>query len=286
MDSSLLVTVTLAVLQAAPLAGGSTGTPTDEDAALAVLRAPAAPAAPGSSSRAKVQSKVVTFVTEDDLTITADYYEPRKKNTRAPSAILVHDAGADRSQMTLFAERLNKQGLAVLVPDVRGHGDSATEDQSWAKLDEKARERLWSFAPRDLEAAALWLEKRTEVHGSNLTVVGLRAGCALAVYHAGRHASVQAVVLIEPAAEPVLGFDLRREIGGLAGLTTKVFTPREKQDEAEIIKLDATKANDGLEFVEIDLTKSKGPELVNDRRIAADVAKWVEDRAFPKRGRR
>ena len=39
-------------------------------------------------------------------------------------------------------------------------------------------------------------------------------------------------------------------------------------------------------LIEIDLCRSRGEELLHDRRVAADVAKWVQDRVFPKKGRR
>ena len=253
----------------------------------AVLLTPfASSPAPRTAARGgTVVVETVEVPTGDKLSLTADYYAPKTSATRAPAAILVHDAGGSRDQMALFAERLHGKGLAVLVLDLRGHGDSATDDDDWKSLDDDGRERQWAYTPRDLEAGAKWLKTRKEVHTANLTMIGLRAGCALAVYHAARDHRVRAVVLIEPATQE-LGFDLRREVAGLAGLETKVFTPRDKQDEARIIQANATKANDGLEFIEIDLCKSRGDDLINDRRVATEVAKWVQDRVFPKKGRR
>ena len=264
--------------------------------AVSLLATPLGAAAPSPvpanavlARSSKVEPKVVTFKTEDGLELTADYYQPKVKSggrsARIPAVILVHDAGGNRGQMQLFAERLYKQGLAVLVPDFRGHGDSATETLDWNKLNQKEREKLWSFTPRDLTAATKWLEGRKEVHGTNITLVGLRAGGALSVYHAGRESKIRAVVLIEPAAEPELGFNLCREMARLGGLTTKVFTSRDKEDDAVSIQMESTEANDGLEFVEIDLCKSKGEDLLHDRRVASNVAKWVKNIAFPKRGR-
>ncbi|MFT5284689.1 MAG: dienelactone hydrolase [Planctomycetota bacterium] len=257
--------------------------------AAAPMPATAPPAVAVLARSTKVEPKVITFKTEDGIELTADYYEPSSKSggtaSRTPAAILVHDAGGNRGQMSLFADRLHKQGLAVLVPDFRGHGASATKDLDWTTKNDKERESIWSFTPRDLDAATKWLQSRDEVHGTNITLVGLRAGCALSVYHAGRESKIRAVVLIEPAAKSELGFDLRREMARLGGLTTKVFTPREKEDDAVSIQMDSTEANDGLEFVEIDLCSSKGEDLIHDRRVASNVAKWVKDIAFPKRGR-
>ncbi len=239
-----------------------------------------------SSRGSSVEPKVVTFKTEDGIELTANYFAPSEGKSRAPVAILVHDAGGDRGQMTLFAERLHRQGLAVLVPDFRGHGNSSTPKQNWDKLDKADREKLWSFAPRDLVAASRWIGGRREAHGSNITLVGFRAGCALAVYHAGRDSDVRAVVLVEPESEPELGFNLCREVERLGGLTTKVFTSRDKKDAAVTIQVGGTEANDGLQFIDIDLCKSKGEDLIYNNGVASDIAKWVKSIAFPKRGRR
>lgn len=251
---------------------------------VALSAAPSA--APSAKRGAGVKPKVVTYKSEDGLELTANYFAPEDDSARTPVAILVHDAGGNRDQMTLFAERLHSQGMAVLAPDIRGHGASASPTLDWSELEAGEREKLWSFAPRDLVAATEWIDGRRELHGANITLIGLRAGCALSVYHAGRDSDVRAVVLIEPNSEPELGFNLIKEVERLAGLTTKVFTPREKENAAMVIKAGGTEANDGLEFIEIDLCKSKGEDLIHDRRVATDVAKWVKNIAFPKRGRR
>jgi dienelactone hydrolase len=254
-------------------------------APLVPRAAAASPVAPPAARAGKPEVEVVQVPTEDGIQLQADFYVPKESTTRAPAAILVHDAGGDRSQLTLIAERLQGRGLAVLVPDLRGHGESATPEDAWKSLDDEARSRQWAYTSRDLEAAAKWLKSRGEVHTSNLTMLGLRAGCALAVYHAARDGQVRAVVLIEPATEQ-LGFDLRREVAGLAGLETKVFTSKDKESEAQIIQANATKANDGLEFIDIDLCRTRSDDLVNDRRVATEVSKWVEDRVFLRKGRR
>lgn len=247
-----------------------------------LLAAVAAPPAPLGS---KVEAEKIQLVTEDKLQLAADYWAPSDTSQRAPAAILLHDAGGDRSQVALFAERLNALGLAVLAVDLRGHGESSTEAVSWSAMDTTQRQRLWAYAPRDLEAAAAWLRTRREVHTANLTLVGLRGSCALAANRAASDTSVRAVVLIDPTSEQY-GFDLKKEVAGLAGLETKVVTPRDNQEQAELIRASAVAANDGLAFVEIDLCRSRGDDLLHDRRVASDVAKWVQERVLPKKGRR
>ncbi len=233
----------------------------------------------------KAPADAVRVRTDDSLELAGLYYAPKPSTNRVPAAILVHDAGGNKEQMTLFAERLQGQGLAVLVLDLRGQGESKTSALDWGRLDSFERTRMWAYTTRDIEAGSAWLKSRREVHSASLAVVGLRAGCSLAANHAARDGNVRAVVLIEPSFEN-LGFDLAGEISSLAGLETKVFSSREHQAEVEEIKRKASAANEGEAFIEIDLLKSRGDELLRDRRVAGDLAKWVQDRVFPKKGSR
>ena len=105
---SLISTLLLGV---APLVATSAAPP--------VASAPSVPgaiSAPSPRGRGnKVEVERVELQTEDRLKLAADYYPPKSTRSRAPAAILVHDAGGSRSQLSLYAERLHSQGLAVLI---------------------------------------------------------------------------------------------------------------------------------------------------------------------------
>ena len=62
-------------------------------------------------------------------------------------ALLVHDAGASRTQLEPVADRLSKQGFGVLTLDLRGHGGSKTAKLDWEKLSEADKKSAWAFAP-------------------------------------------------------------------------------------------------------------------------------------------
>ena len=255
--------------------------------AVAPLVVPtAAPAHPASAARAadEVSVRTVEIPTSDKLKLHADYYPPRDTDQRSPGALLVHDAGESRAQLVKIAERLQRQGFAVLAIDLRGHGDSRTEDYDWSNMDEEAREKLWAFTTRDLDAAASWLRGNDQVHSTNLNLIGVRTGCTLAVRHALKDANVRSLGLISPRAEE-FGFDLRGDIEELAGLPVYIVTERAERKSAESLMVGAHEAVGGPPFIELLIAKpKKGDSVLEDRKLAVDLAKWLEDKAFPKRG--
>ena len=209
----------------------------------------------------------------------------KKKDTVAPAAVLLHDSGGKRGDLTELAERLQKQGFVVLVPDLRGHGDSVQEGGTpFAEMDEAARERLWAFAMRDVRACADFLHKQDGVHASNLSLLGYRAGATLAARHAVRDENVRCVVLLGPKSEQ-LGFNLQQDVEDLGGLPTYIGVAKDGSADAELLAASAQDANGGLDFVEIAIFKTVVPKPIEDKRMPADIAKWMMEQAVPKKGR-
>jgi pimeloyl-ACP methyl ester carboxylesterase len=226
-------------------------------------------------------SERVELETEDGVSLVADYYTPRKKGTRAPAALLVHDADGDRTSLTKVAERLHKQGFAVLAIDLRGHGESTTPDRAWAKLDERRQEKLWALSTRDLAAASSWLRDRKEVHSTNLNLVGVRAGCTLVVKHAIRDESVRSLVLLEPPRDQ-FGHDLQGDIVEVEGIPTLAVARRAEKAATAALVDDVNEASVSP-WVELDLRSAKTKDLLEDRKLPAEVSRWMRDKAMPKR---
>jgi len=69
-------------------------------------------------------------VPQDHLKLTATYYASPKKDPdelkEAVPVILLHDYKGSRKDLAATAAYLQELGHAVLVPDLRGHGDSTT----------------------------------------------------------------------------------------------------------------------------------------------------------------
>lgn len=271
---TLLCTAALvSPLQAAPPAAPATAIP------ASVQRGGAA----AQQAAGATESEQIELKTSDGLTLHGAFYAARggARGQRVPAALLVHDAGSNQADLAPLAQRLQKQGMAVLAIDLRGHGASASSGQAWKSLDADAQQRQWALSTRDVEAAARWLSARSEVHASSLNVIGLRAGCTLVVRHATRDENVRSLVLIEPEAEQ-LGFDLRGDLKGLEGVPTLIAAAKERKQIA--IEIAGPAAGNGRGSVEISVARVVQEGPLEDKKGVAELAKWVQDKASPKRG--
>lgn len=258
----------LAVLFTAPI----------EPAAALPAPAPLGPLAPAGP-----QAEEVTIETSDGLQLAADWYAPSKGKGLVPGALLVHDAGADRTQLSELAERLQKSGFGVLNVDLRGHGGSAAEGVNWDEMTEDERSSLWALATRDVEAASRWLLSREGVHSTNLSLIGVGSGCALAVRHAKRDENVRCVALLGPRSKD-FGFDVAADLLKIEGLPTLVLAPRDEfQADTERMVTEAN--SDADPYVELVVAAPKVTRILDDRKVPSKVSSWVKGFAMPKKGR-
>ena len=265
-SAALLASLLFGTLSAAPAVGTAT------------VRARAATAPWGESAPEQVH-----VTTRDKQTLAADLYLPRKKS-RAPAVLLIHDAGGDRGQLTRIATSLQKRGFAALTIDLRGHGESKSEAYDWEQLDEGGRMRAWAFTLRDLEAATRFLRGRDEIHTSNLSVIGVRAGAALAMRYTVGDENVRAVVLVDPEGKR-LGFNMAQDVKELAGLPTLVVAPKGAATIAERLIMLGHQANDGEEYIVRVNLKSERDEALTDKRLATEIVNYLREQVMPRRGR-
>jgi len=222
--------------------------------------------------------EVVSLRTDDEQTLEASFYRPATGHAQA--VLLVHDAGASRVQLEPLAEKLSKQGFGVMTLDLRGHGASKTAKLDWDKLSDADKKSTWSATPKDLDAAAKWLLAQPTIQSTSLSLVGYGAGCALAVRHAKSDENVVCMALLAPNAE-AYGFNVRADIQTLEGLPTFVVTA--KDGDAERMALEAN-ASSGNPYVELFISPPKLGTPLDDKSLPAKVAKWLADKAMPKKG--
>ena len=224
----------------------------------------------------------VTIPTKDQLLIAGSYWAPKGKD-KAPGALLVHTAGADRRSLDELGEYLFKKGFAVLALDVRGHGGSVAEGADWAKAtDEKARESLWGLAARDVDAAAEYLLQRSEVHSTNLSLFGVGAGCALALRHAQADDNTRALVLITPEAVSY-GYNTAKGVTALAGMPTLIVASNKAKDVAERLKAAGHEANQGIEYIDVSLVRAEPAEVLADSKLNNSAATWLRTQVMAKK---
>jgi len=129
----------------------------------------------------------VTLETADHVTIAATYF-PGLKNENTVPVILVHAHKGSRQDYASLAEALQAAGHAVIVPDLRGHGDSLSVAGTTRKLDADqmpAAHYLRMAGPGgDLDRAKSYLIQRhnkRELNIDKLVVVGAEMGAVIAV---------------------------------------------------------------------------------------------------------
>ncbi len=273
----------LAALVAAPITSPvqpAPGHPGDGDTGTAGTPIPAAaPVKPGSAE----DYRRVEVRTADDVTLIGSFYAASgSADQPAPGCLLVHDSGAERGQLGEIAERLRKQGFAVLAVDLRGHGESKTPGTDWAALQGgDAQAALWALAARDVEAGAKWLRRQEHVHSTNLSLVGYGAGCALAVRQATRDENVRCIALLAPRSKE-LGFDVEADLKDLGGLPTLVLAPRQAEETQRMVEA----ANQiSHPYIELVLCTTKTPTVLEDKKTPPKVATWIKDVVTPKKGR-
>lgn len=237
---------------------------------------------PSAAKSAAESWTKVELTSEDKRVVSAAYWAPKDQKGAVPAAVLVHDAGGQRGDLSEVAERLWKQGFAVIALDLRGHGESSGDDKPWSELAEEERTRNWTFCLRDVKAAASWIGKQPGVHSSNVSLVGDRAGCTLVARYAMRDENVRSLVLLDPQVEQ-LGFNLAKDIASLAGLPTYIVATKESATKAQTIADSGEKANEGNKFIEIVVFKGAPVMPTADKTLLAGITKFMSGQANPQK---
>ena len=102
--------------------------------------------------------------------------------------ILVHMLDRSAEDWSFFAEKMARAEVAVIAPDLRGHGRNAKDGQEFEEADYKAM-------VLDVEAAARWLKKQGV---TTMSCVGASIGANLCLQAAAKDADIQNVVMLSP----------------------------------------------------------------------------------------
>lgn len=175
-----------------------------------------------SGSEDKIPSpEPVSLTTRDGLVLKATYYPPpqtKKKGAgrKTVPIVMLHDYKANRNIYKQLATFLQREGRAVLVPDLRGHGESTSFKNPRIRNLEAARLRPLDFArmvTEDMRAVRKFLlakNDKGELNLNRLCIVGAEMGAAVAINWAAADWSwpelpnvkqgkdVKALVLISP----------------------------------------------------------------------------------------
>lgn len=128
--------------------------------------------------------EVVEIQSKDGVLLKCLWYGGTNEKETIP-VIMLHEWGGNREQMAEYARSLQeKKGHAVIVPDLRGHGES-TNTRFGDKLElDKFRPDQIAAAVADIEACKKFLVKKNndgELNIDLLTVVAEGVSCIHAV---------------------------------------------------------------------------------------------------------
>lgn len=133
--------------------------------------------------------------TSDNVSIAVNYYPSASDK----GVILLHALSRNKDSYKDYAVVLQDQ-YKVIVPDLRGHGQSDLEMVDFVDADYKAM-------VNDVEAAALYLQQ-VGVAEDDISIVGASIGANLALLYAAGH-PVDKLVLISPGSN-YRGLDVSR----------------------------------------------------------------------------
>lgn len=181
-----------------------------------------APAAAPSTGKGddQVPEKIEAVATDYRRNTATDVpihltYLPGRNGKESVPVILLHMYKGDRHEMEGLGLSLQKQGFAVFMPDLRGHGQSTTVIGSDRKLDAATLlpQHFTAMIERDMEAVKRYIVARHdagELNVDKLCLVGAEMGSVVAVNWAAQDWSwndlqgikqskdVRALVLLSP----------------------------------------------------------------------------------------
>jgi dienelactone hydrolase len=146
----------------------------------------------------------VRFTTADGLSIAATWYPPLE-GTPSPAPVVIalpmyrHTRGSYGPMVRPVTDR----GMALLVLDLRGHGDSAKQGgEDLGKRVEARDAALFNAMHADVEAAIAWLGKEKKTPPGRLALLGASVGCSVAIDTAVRNPDgVAAVACLTPGKD-------------------------------------------------------------------------------------
>jgi pimeloyl-ACP methyl ester carboxylesterase len=186
-------------------------------------------------------SEDITLTTDDGVTLTASYY-PGTKGKESIPVILLHGYGSGESRKVYadLAPALQRDlGCAVLVPDLRGHGDSTARKGGKIEAAKMKRGDFTAMSSQDMVAIRNFLMdenngggKAPRLNLNKLCIVGAGMGATVAVQFARDDWNLapagpwqmgtftKAVVLLSPEltahglklAEPLADPNVRKEL--------------------------------------------------------------------------
>ncbi len=156
----------------------------------AIAQQPEAPKEPARRKAPVIDKpEEVALRTKDGFNLQCTYFRPPQHEDLPDNGknvlpfILLHDWEGSRVDLLMFAGQLQKAGCAVIVPDMRGHGESVGQEGALVDL-KKFRKAEMAAMVNDIEACKKFLVQKNndgELNIDCLSVVALGETSVLAM---------------------------------------------------------------------------------------------------------
>ena len=131
--------------------------------------------------------EAIRFTTYDGVELAANLYLPKAGREWARGIIVCHGFGSCKENYADFGATAAGAGMAALIMDLRGHGESG------GALDANIF--------NDVAAALLYLQRRPEVNPTNIAIRGASMGGWLALHTAAHLVDMSPVIAVCPINE-------------------------------------------------------------------------------------
>ncbi|WP_417734280.1 alpha/beta hydrolase [Rosistilla oblonga] len=145
---------------------------------------------PNTSNKRKkipeeLKPRLEKITTKDGVQLQIGYF-PSDKGKKAPTVLLVHEWSGQTSPYVPLAFKLQAEGCAVALLDIRGHGRSRVMGPNGKpiEVDRATKRDLEAVVALDMEAAKKFLRSENDAEKLNLNalaVIGIEEGSLLAL---------------------------------------------------------------------------------------------------------
>jgi dienelactone hydrolase len=130
------------------------------------------------------------IISSDGVVIVGSYYPVHNPNS--PAVILVHMLGRNRGDWNEYARYLQKEEIAVLSIDLRGHGESTNNKTlNWRFFTAGQYQQM----VEDLEPVYHYLVDIYQVNPKKIGLIGINLGANIAFNYAARKEDIASLAL-------------------------------------------------------------------------------------------
>lgn len=145
------------------------------------------PPAANAAQKKQQSTLALTYETKDSFILKSKILYPKVKKERYPLVIMLHSLGYSSGYWTDLPKLLNDKGYAVLLVDLRGHGQSLYDSNFRIHYWTKYSETQFAKYPQDvMEVINYVLYAYKNISNSEYVIIGADIGANAAILAAER----------------------------------------------------------------------------------------------------